>query len=176
MALRAVQKNNDDPRILSYTKCALFGALVGYSSKYLLPVTSQEKDENFNAAMNKIKAMAKKTELAEIAEIKKIESEAADTFIRLYDNQNINSSELGKIKVTLVDDVMKFLRRVNSAVQEVSEIELKKLKAITKQIRPVSLFVGAGFTIGLLIAVVNNVVNRTLAERALNKQSVNSFD
>lgn len=167
MALKAVQKTNETPRtpfILSYTKCAAAGALIGYSLKYFLPVTPQEKDENFNAALNEIKVKSKEAELAEVAKIKKLQSEAADIFIRMYDAKKLDSSEIGKVKPALVHDVMQFFIRVNDEAKKIEVDELKKLKASIKNIRSTGVFIGIGLTIGLLIAVINNIINRLLAE------------
>lgn len=172
MALRAVQKTNENPsspHILSYTKCAAAGALIGYSLKHFLPVTPQEKDENFNSVLDEIKVKAKEAELAEVAKIRKLrnKSEAADTFIRMYDAKKLDTSEIGRIKPALVNDVMQFFAQVNNKIQEINTNELKKLKESVKNIRPTGVFIGIGLTIGLLIAVINNVVNRILAENTI---------
>lgn len=54
MALRAVQINNDNSGTWSYTGSAAIGAFAGYSLKYILPVTSQERNESFNVFCDKI--------------------------------------------------------------------------------------------------------------------------
>jgi len=64
MVVSPVQNNNNNK--VSYVKSAAIGALAGYSLKYLLPITSQEKDEVFISEMNKIKAKAKGNTLKEL--------------------------------------------------------------------------------------------------------------
>lgn len=166
MALRAVQKNKDDSGTLSYTKSAAVGALIGYSLKHILPVTPQEKDEKFNASLNAIRVKAKEAELAEVKKIRNLrrQSEAADTFIRMYDAKTLNPTDFDKIKKTLVNDVRHFFTRINEEAQEISEIEIKNLKKSVKKLRPTSVFVVMGFVTGLLIALVNNVLTRITRE------------
>jgi len=61
MAVSPVQNNSN--KNVSYAKSAAIGALVGYSSKYLLPISSQEKDDSFVSEMTKIKVNAKSNTL-----------------------------------------------------------------------------------------------------------------
>lgn len=168
MALRAVQKNNDNSGTLSYTKSAAVGAFIGYSLKHILPITSQEKDENFNASLNAIKVKAKEAELAEVKKIRSLrrQSEAADTFIRMYDAKTLNPSDFDRIKKPLVNDVRQFFARVNEEAQKMSEIEMKNLKKSVKKLRPTSIFVVMGVVTGLLIALVNNVLTRIARENS----------
>lgn len=168
MALRAVQKNKDDSGTLSYTKSAAVGAFIGYSLKHILPVTHQEKDEKFNASLNAIKVKTKEAELAEVKKIRSLrrQSEAADTFIRMYDAKTLNPSDFDKVKKTLVNDVKQFFTRVNEEAQKINEIEIKKLKKSIKKLRPTSVFVVMGFVTGLLIALVNNVLTRVTRENS----------
>jgi hypothetical protein len=63
MAITPVQNNKNEP---SYVKSMAIGALAGYSLKYLLPLTSQEKDDTFKSKLGEIKTKTGKNTLKEI--------------------------------------------------------------------------------------------------------------
>lgn len=161
MALRAVQ--NDNNAQMSYIKSSATGALVGYSLKYILPITPQEKDEIYNSFLSEREARVKKAKSAEIEEIRKSvkHSDTADNFISLYDAKKLTFSKTQKLKKSLNEGLYELVKRVNDAGRA-EKIKLRKdLTAITKSIRPTGTFVILGILAGLIIAFIKNITNNT---------------
>lgn len=156
MALEAVQKNNSRT---SYVKAAAIGALTGYSLKYLLPVTPQEKDENFKTELKAVKASAKKVKSAQIETIRKSKnkSSATDTFIRMYDNKKLTPAQINKLNKPLKKELFETIKKINKAGRIKKANARETLTALTKHIRPTSVFVITGLAFGLVIAIFNNI-------------------
>lgn len=162
MAVSAIEKNKThNSGNISYLKSMTFGALTGYVLKYALPITPQERDENFKTALNEIKLRAQQAKIDEIMLIKeeKNELEGADFFNRKK-NQKFKLSEIKNN-----EKVMKLIRRVNEKAREVNILGRKKENAYVKNIRPNGTFIFAGAGIALLAAITNNIINKIAEER-----------
>lgn len=163
MALEAVQntKNNNFANT-GYWEAASFGAVCGYSLKYLMPVATQEKDENYTNALKEVNLKAKKAKLAEINNIRKskFNSDATDTFIRMYDAKKLTPTKIRKIKESLREDLINVIRNVNEVARDKKINGKKDIDAITKNIRPTGVFVIGGLIVGLSIAIINNVTKK----------------
>lgn len=162
MALDAVQKSPDSPNKVSYLKASAIGALTGYSLKYIIPVTHQEKDENYNSALKEIKVKVRKMKAAEVDKIRKStnKTELTDTFIRMHDSKKLLPSNIRKLKSPLKDDLLDMVKRLNEEARENMAIEKRNLNAMTKSIRSTAVFVSIGIGAGLLIALVTNIIKR----------------
>ncbi len=164
MAVSAIQKDtNNNSHKMSYIQSAATGALIGYSLKWAIPVTPQEKDEIFNAKLKEISATAQAERLKEFENIKNIEpkTQAKDTFIKLHDDKKLNEVEIKKLAEPLCTQVMDFKNRVNETAKTVRKVGRKTLNAFTKSIRPTSTFVLTGMGIALCIAFLHNISYRT---------------
>lgn len=168
MAVSAVQKSdNSNTRNASYLKSGVIGTLTGYSLKYLIPVTSQEKDEFYNAAVDEIETKAQKTRLNAIkafAPQVKSEIESTDKFVRMCNNSDLTHAELNA-KINLSENVTNLIHQVNNKGKEVVRQGMESLNATVKSIRPTSVFVLAGVSIGIGAALVQNVSNRIAEEK-----------
>lgn len=164
MALEAVQntqKSSNSSRI-SYFKAASLGALASYSLKYIMPITAQEKDENYKAALKEVSVKAKNEKLKEISKLRayRTQSEVNDTFIRMYDANKLTPSKINKLKKSLREELINVIRNINETVREKKLDGIRDVDAITKNIRPTGVFVIGGIVFGLTIAAVNNIVKK----------------
>ena len=162
MSVNAVRQNENTPA--SYLKYLALGAVSGYALKYALPLTAQEKDENFNAELNKIKARAESIKQKEFEEIRRTpnpHSIAVDTFLRMFKEKKLNESELQKLPEDLFSKVMDLKTRVDSKAQEVLYTDLANLKIVTKRLRPTSTFIIAGAAIGGAFALIRNILKNS---------------
>ena len=157
MAVSAIGKNdNTNSGNISYLKSIAVGVLTGYSLKYILPVTLQEKDEHFNAALNGIKTKAKEAKLQEIEAIKQIKpkTKEADTFIKMHDSNKLSLSEIKKD-----NDVIKLIKKINAKSRNIKIQGRKALNGATKAIRPTGVFLVTGAVVGFAVALTCNILN-----------------
>jgi hypothetical protein len=162
MALDALQKNPNSPTQVSYIKASATGALVGYALKYLIPVTYQERDENYNEVIRQNRINARKIKADEVGKIRqsKNRSELTDTFIKMYDSKKLLPANIRKLKSPLKDDIFDMVKRLNEQARESIFTGKKNLNAVTKSIRPTHIFVGVGLVVGFLGAVVTTIIRR----------------
>lgn len=184
MAVSAIQKCDDNTKNASWLKSTAIGALTGYSLKYLIPVTSQEKDEFYNAAVDEIETKAQKSRLNEIhllAPKARPEIKSKEAFTRMCNSSNLTLAELNA-KINLSNSTLDLVHQVNNKGKEITKQGIESLTASVKNIRPTSAFVLIGVSIGLGTALVHNISNKIVEEKikALNAQAetnvVDSFD
>lgn len=171
MAVNAIQETSPKNHT-SYIGATALGALIGHSVKYLLPITPQEKDDNFKSAMQQIEAEAQKTREAEIKAIKESndKTEATDRFIKMSEgNKELNETEIRKLPENMIESVMKLKFKVDEKVAQTIEAGKANLITRTKGLRPTYVFVLLGATIGLWAAFTMNLA------RSFNK-SHNGFE
>lgn len=168
MALDAVQKNKNNSGQMSYIKATAIGALTGYSLKYILPISPQEKDENFKTALKNNRLKAKKAKLAAIENIKNSKNQSAinDTFIRMYDKKQLKPSLINKLENHLRGGILEIIKTVNEIAKFEKLNGKKDLIAITKSIRPTGTFIAIGFIFGFVVALINNISNKVSAENS----------
>lgn len=160
MAVRAIQNDtNENSGKLSYIGSAIVGAVGGYSLKWGLPVTSQEKDERYHDELSKVRIGVKKARMDEAELIRKEASTivGADEFLRLYDNKKLIHTEIKKYKGSLAEKLTSLLIRVNNSAIIARDIGIKKIIFYTKSIRPTGSFIAIGTGVALLIALVHNI-------------------
>lgn len=176
MALSPVQKSPDSSNKMSYVKSSAIGALAGYSLKYLIPVTDQEQDENYNESLNELSLKVQKIKSAEIESIKNssAKTEATDTFTRMYDSKTLTPSNIRKLNSSLRYALMYIIKSLNIQARENFKNGKKNLDAITKNIRPTGVFVGTGVVIGFMTAFFTNVIRRIDAYNAQYSQAENN--
>lgn len=161
MAIGAIQNNtnNDSHKKMSIIKSATAGALVGYSLKWALPITSQEKDERFSSEMDALSAKLKAAESKEFENIRnsKRKTVAVDTFIKMYDEKKLTDNKIKKLQEPLSSEVMDLKNSIGNKTKGIIEVGSKTIKAFTKSIRPTFTFICAGVVAGVAIALVNNI-------------------
>lgn len=160
MAVCAIQNNsNQKSGKLSYFGSMIIGAISGYSLKWALPITSQEKDERYNSELSKIRLNVKKARMDEIEIIRKEASTipGADEFLKMHDNGKLLYREIKKCNGALSEKLMILLTRVNDVAINTRIIGIKTVKSFTKSIRPTGAFLVIGTGIALGIALINNI-------------------
>lgn len=164
MAITAIQNNsNNNSSRMGYMSSAILGALSGYSLKWLLPLTTQEKDQNYRDELVQVSHNAA---LARVNEIETIRREAskiqgADEFIRMYDNNKLTSFDIKKIDEPLSGKLTALLSRINNAAHKIKTEERENLIFRIKKIRPALTFISIGMGIALGIALVHNISKET---------------
>lgn len=173
MTVSAV-KNRDKPKRISYLESTAAGILVGYSLKYFLPVTSQEKDEHYKAALKKIKENVRANKLDEINKLKQNPSTpCSDIFLNMHKNKQINVSKIKSLPESSARHILNIITRINNNAREAMNIEKRALTAKTKNIRPAHIFVIVGGALGLLIAATVNIGREIAKNKAKNKAQNN---
>lgn len=160
MAVRAIQNDtNENSGKLSYIGSAAVGALGGYSLKWIVPLTANEKDERYRSELSKIRLEAKKARMDEFELIKKEASKipGADEFLHMYDNKKLLYTEIKKRKGSLSENLSSLLARVNNSAINARDIGIEKLTSLTKSIRPTGAFIALGIGLALGIALINNI-------------------
>lgn len=159
MAVSAVQKNQNKPHKINYAGAAVVGSIGGYSLKYLSPLTSQEKNDNYyKYRLNKIKSearLAKESRLIEIRNAK--DCPDAGQFIKMYDKRELKASKIKALKEPLSYQVLDIIRMINNDAREITIQGKKDLKAAIKSIRSTKTFVLIGMGTSLLTALAFNV-------------------
>jgi len=177
--------NNDSSMLSNVVKGASVGAVAGYVSKYMLPVTSTEKaDKKYQAALNIIKHETNNMKGIVIDEIRNLPNKtlAQDTFIKMVDADvkdipdkivNLQGVEtkpdasmfkagkkLSLIKKLSPEDRLEFRNIVSGVNDYAAKMFKRHLTAyqvgVTKRIRPG--FVGLGAFLGFAAAVAYNVM------------------
>lgn len=162
MAVSAIQNDNNSNKSISYTKSAALGALVGYSLKWALPITPQEKDERFNAQIKNISKMAREDRVKAFEEIKNSNNKslAKDTFVKLHDENKLNQAKIAKLKEPLRTQVQGLKNSVNATTRNTRRTGIKALVSYTKSIRSTNAFVLAGMGTTLVYAFFHNILAR----------------
>lgn len=156
MAVSAVKNSNQ--RRVSYLESTVTGVLLGYSLKYLLPITTHEKDEHYKAELKRIKENTRANKLSEINNLKQNPSApCSDLFLRMYNKKEIKVSKIKSLQESSARHVLNIITRINDTAREAMNIEKRALIAKTKDIRPAHIFVIIGGTVGLLIAATINI-------------------
>lgn len=127
MAIRRVDTYEQKSGLKDGISNAIIGAGMGFASKYILPLTSQEKDADYEKIIKNIKHQAKKSENEFLEAIK------ANPQRTLAQDAYVKSSE-------------NFIKHNEKA-----------FNFAIKSIRPTTPFVIAGAVTGLLVSFVKNV-------------------
>lgn len=170
MAVGAVQKNDTNKSgRANYLKFAAVGGLTGYALKYLIPVTSSEKnDENYKNELKKMQADADLTASNEIAAMRKFDKKTIieDTFLKLHDAKTLNVTEINKLGQPLATQVSELYARVFDISEYLIDIRTKALTAYTKKIRSSFSFVAIGVVASVAGAIVHNISQANSKKKA----------
>ena len=175
---------NDNSMLSNVVRGASVGAVGGYVSKYMLPVTASEKsDKKYRAAMEIIKRETNNMKGIVIDEIRNLPHKTLvqDTFIKMVDadtdvpNKIVNmkgvdskpdtnmfkaGKKLALMKNLSSEDKLELRNIVSSVNEYASKMYKRHVTAyqvgVTKRIRPG--FVGLGAFLGFASAVAYNVM------------------
>lgn len=154
-------------------KATAIGGVAGYAAKYMLPLTSDEMDDEFKGAMNIIKTESKKAKAKSIDTLRKIPNKtlAQDTFIKMVDVENNESlSKIGRafkmkkvVEEAKLSDADKIqLRSIISNVNEKAGDMFKRCakayEGAVKRTRHTGMFVAAGVVTGFAAGLAHNIL------------------
>lgn len=163
MAVNAVQENNTckSPHKPSYIGSIAIGALSGYALKWAIPITPWEKKDEYKtlaSTPNRDLWVARDKEIETIKNSKE-KLDGVDEFIKLNNDNKLDSSEIKKIQQPLQDKLMALYNRVVEAGIEAKAAGRKKLNIYTKSIRPAGIFILLGVLISLGITLTKTIIN-----------------
>ncbi len=171
MKTHAIHSNeNTFPTIV---KASAVGGIAGYAAKYMLPLTSDEMDDEFKGAINIIREQSKKAKAKSIEALKKIpdKTPAQDTFVKMVAVENeAGVSKIGRAlkmkkvfenaKLTDADKIQ--LRSIISNVNEKAVDMFKRCtsayEGAVKKTRSTGAFVAAGIAVGFLAGLAHNIL------------------
>lgn len=168
MAVNAIQNNKDKTPKMSYIGSIIAGSAVGYSLKHLLPIASPEKkDESYILTLKEIRLEAKKDKANIIETIRNSEKKtlAEDTFIKMYDNNDLKISKIKKLEEPNKKALINLISKINIQVKDTFNQSKKAHDAVIKNIRPTVPFVATGAVVALATAFTYNVINILAAEK-----------
>lgn len=167
MTIKAINSYDDNGMLSTVVTSSAVGAGLGYTSKYLLPITEQERDANYKKIVKIARSEAinsKKDAIDEIRNVKK-KSLAQDTFIKMIDNKEKINTKTIKSKIKQLGgpesvDAMEFrniIANINESAAKLSKQCISIYEGVIKRIRPTSPFVVVGAIAGLFAGVTQNV-------------------
>lgn len=157
MAVSAIQNNNNNRRYKSksYLGSAALGAMTGFSLKWLLPLTPQEKDEIYSAKLDKLKHDSKLEAIKTVSKSKDAGVDTFNSYIKSKKPYSVFNMEKPEKNI-----IIKFLKSVNKNARALFEEGSDLIVLGIKKIRPAKVFILTGIAIGLASAFVGNVINR----------------
>lgn len=154
-------------------KATAVGSIAGYAAKYMLPLTSDEMDDEFKGAMNIIKIESKKAKAKSIDSIRKIANKtpAQDTFIKMVDVENseglTKAGRAGKMKKVLQEaklseadkiQLRSIISNVNEKAGEMFQRCAKAYEGAVKRTRHTGAFIAAGAAVGFAAGLIHNIL------------------
>ncbi|MFA7658138.1 MAG: hypothetical protein WCY19_01755 [Candidatus Gastranaerophilaceae bacterium] len=169
MAIDAVQNNNSGR--ISVLGSAVFGGLAGYSLKWALPVTSQEKKgDYFESKTEEIRTNVRAAKSKAIGGIKDlpVKDEAAENLLSLLDGINFRYTALKakNLPEESVHKIMELKAGVDYEARKVLIVGIEERTAYLKKMRPTNPFVLIGACIALMFALLHNAINQNSPEEA----------
>jgi metal-dependent amidase/aminoacylase/carboxypeptidase family protein len=176
MTIRAIQSNEND-NLSTVVKASAVGAALGYASKYVLPITTQEReDKNYHETIKIAREQSKKLKGEFIEEIRNIpnRSLAQDQFLKIVDvdkpviKPSIIKEAMAKLGGTDSVNAIEFkniLARMNETAIKRANTIISVYEGYVKRIRPTAPFVVAGALTGLFAGVTHNILKTESATR-----------
>lgn len=160
MPVIAIQETQPPHKHTSYVGAAIIGGIVGHYTKFMLPITPQERDDNFKSEMKKVLSDARKARYDGINEViaSNGKTPAKDAFIRLSkQNKSMSEKEISKLPENIANELLKYKLEINEKVSQVIKTGRKKVAAATRDLRPAYAFIVTGAIVGLFAAFVKNL-------------------
>jgi len=158
MAVSAIQNNNNPNKgykSKSYLGSIALGATAGYSLKWLLPLTPQEKDEEYSLKLDKLKSESKLSAIKAASSSNEPGSDIFTSYIKSKMPYSVFSKDKAEKNI-----IFKFIKTVNKKARLLVAEGFKAIVLRIKDLRPASVFIATGAAIGLSFAFVSNVINK----------------
>lgn len=170
MTVSAVGRNDNLSTVATSTAV---GAVAGYASKYLLPVTKQEDNVSRRIMINYCRKVINKAKMAEFRSQIAERTPAQDMFIKIaemhkkdraFSHTNISKKVkiLGGENSAAGKELRSIIRNVDENARSMSKRFTSAYKFTLKKIRPAVPFIVAGAGIGFLTGFIHNVVNNDI--------------
>ena len=150
------------------------GTVVGYATKYIIPLTKEEKStDEYIKVQNKInnqkiKYDSKTAQYIDNIKSKQVRSIAEDQFVKMFDGLKegdyLKHSNLKKATKNLQGnpvELREFKRIFNATsgvVEKTAKNYMDAYNLVTKHIRPTGFFLVAGAIVGAVISMFNNML------------------
>ena len=153
---------------------AALGTVAGYATKYILPLTEEEKStDEYIKIKNQIETQKtqynfRTAKVIDSIRGKETRSLAEDEFVKMFDGMkngdHVKSSNIRKAMKNLSDnpEQLREFKRVCKKTSEVANTTAKQCLAaynlVTKHIRPTGFFLASGAVVGAVMALFNDVL------------------
>ena len=153
---------------------AALGTVAGYATKYILPLTQEEKSsDEYIKIKNQINTQKTQYNFRTAKVIESLKGQetrtlAQDEFVKMFDGmkngEHVKSSRIRKAMLNLRDnpEQLREFKRVCKATSEVANTTAKQCLAaynlVTKHIRPTGFFLASGAVVGAVMALFNDAL------------------
>lgn len=169
-------QSNDRRRssFLPMVEGAALGTVAGYATKYILPLTQEEKStDEYIKIKNQINVQKTQYNFRTAKVVaslrgKETRSLAEDQFIKMFDGlkdgDHVKHSSIRNAMKNLQDnpEQLREFKRVCKATSEVASTTAKQCLAaynlVTKHIRPTSFFLVSGAVVGAVMSLFNDIL------------------
>lgn len=157
----------DNSKLFTIVQTTTAGAVAGYASKYILPVTKQENNINKRAMLNYCRKITNKAKVADLNSLGDKKSAAQDAFIKMAESKDKQAFSSDAIKNTVKnlggEDVVSgkefrsIIREVNSVSKNLAKQFAVSYNFMLKKIRPAAPFIFVGAGTGFFAGFAHNV-------------------
>lgn len=166
MTVNAVGQS-DNSKLYTIIQTSAAGAVGGYASKYILPVTKQENTINTRTMFNYCRKITNKAKVADLNALGDKKTLAQDAFIKIaqskkkdafsFKNIQENVKALGGETSLAGKEFRSLVREVDSVSKNLTRKFAKAYNFMLKDIRPTAPFIVAGAGIGFFAGFAHNV-------------------
>ena len=158
----------DNSSLSTVVQTSVAGAVAGYASKYLLPVTKQENNLSKRTIVNYCRKVTNKAKMAEFNSLGDKKTVAQDEFIKLACSKNKDAFSFSNITERVENiggedsiagkELRAIIRNVNEHSGEMTRRFSKAYRGMLKDIRPAVPFIAVGTGIGFFAGFAHNVL------------------
>lgn len=174
MKTNAIQTNEQKGSFSTILKATTIGGLMGYASKYMLPLVDEEMDDEYRQTIKRIRIHTNDTKNRYLEEIRQIPNKtpAQDTFVKMLDvskEKNLTTTQKSLkmrdvIKAAKLNDTESaqlnfMLRNINNKAKVLTNKYIKAYEGVIKQKRSLAWLVIPGAIIGFSAGLIKNIIN-----------------
>ena len=154
MTVSAVGQS-DNSKLYTIIQTSAAGAVGGYASKYILPVTKQENTINTRTMLNYCRKITNNAKVADLNALGDKKTLAQDAFS--FKNIQENVKALGGESSLAGKEFRSLVREVDSVSKNLTRKFAKAYNFMLKDIRPTAPFIVTGAGIGFFAGFAHNV-------------------
>lgn len=159
MSVDVIQKNNTQISRVSYLSSLAAGGIVGYSMKYLIPITKSEKDERYKSAVEKINrdSILERQGVLDQFEKSTTREDVLAAYKDLKQKNKFNPLEISKYEEKISSSLFDLNASANERAAKFISNKHRILKADIKSLRPGGVFVAIGAVAAFVSAFIHNL-------------------